>query len=307
MANKAAAIINPFAGKGKARKIWPKYRSTLAKNGIEISEVFSEKPGHAADLTRQTIQRGTQIVIAVGGDGTVNEVVNGFGNEKGVFARTASLAVVAAGTGQDLARTLKVPNRPEDLAESIIKMRLQNIDVGKLSYRRFDNSETENYFVNISDFGFGGLIAKNINGFPRYLGNFLAYISGLVVTLFTHKNPKVVFQIDDGEEVDGRHLAVLAANGQYFGGGMWVAPEAKLDDGLFEFALVGNVGKLDVLRNLPKLYNGKLFQHPKVVYLKGKKLVARSDEEVLIDMDGEAPGKLPARFEIIPNAVRVHV
>lgn len=300
-------IINPVAASGRARAIWPAYLDALQGAGIAFEAVQTTHSGHATELARHALHDGWPWIVAVGGDGTVNEVVNGFFEQERPINPEAVLAVVPQGTGTDFARTAPLPRSPETFLRSVQQKCIRRIDVGCLRCTGPDGAAVQRYFVNIADFGFGGTVAAKVNGYTKILGSFLAYISGLLYVLVAFKNPKVSLRLDDSAPRQGRFFAVIAANGQYFGGGMWIAPQAVLDDGAFEFALIEDVSKLEVVRNLRRLYRGTLHEHPKAVYLRGCKLEAWSDETVLIDMDGEMPGRLPATFELLPASLQLAI
>lgn len=299
------AIINPAAGGGKADKLWQRYSGALKSQGIVCDESFTEAPEQATQLTRKALEQGNELIFAVGGDGTVNEAVNGFFENGRLINPAATLGIIPGGTGADFVRTLKVPNSPEALAESILQPKIRTIDVGCLTCRTLENDPVTRYFLNVADLGYGGALLQRYGKLNRMLPGPPAYFLGLLVNLISYRNPQLSFRIDDGEPQTGIFNAIIAANGQYFGGGMWIAPKAKLDDGLFEFVLIGDVNKLEVIANLRRIYNGTLCKHPKVTCLRGKKLEAWSEETVLLDADGELPGKLPATFEIVPGEMRV--
>ncbi len=298
-------IVNPAAGRGGARKAWPGIAKLLKSARVKYSVDFSRGPGHATQLTREALKSDFQDIIAVGGDGTVNEVINGFFEGDRPIRTDARLGIIPRGTGIDLIRTLPVPNDPRRAVETILDGKTRPFDVGKLTCLSRDGKPLVRYFMNIADLGYGGALIDRVNGFTKFMGSFLSYFVGLLYTLTFYKNEHIRFQIDEEPEEEGVFSAIIAANGQYFGGGMWIAPEARADDGLLEFVLIGDVNKLEVLGNLVRLYRGTLHKHPKVIYRRGKKLRTWSEREVLLDADGELPGKLPATFEILPKAVNV--
>lgn len=298
-------IINPAAAGGKAKYLWPKFTAALEALGLPYSTRFTERPGHATTLTRDSLQEGMTEIVAVGGDGTTHEVINGFFEKGEPVNPKAMLGIVPNGTGADFRRTLNLPKSPDDAAKVISRNLVREIDIGHLRYHTRDGEPASRYFVNVADAGYGGSLIDRVNGYTKFMGSFLAYLSGLLINLLFYRNAPIHVRVDDGEEISGRFSAIVAANGQYFGGGMWIAPEARIDDGLFEIVLIGDVNKLEVLRNLPRLYKGTLHEHPKVTYLKGRKLEIWSENEVLLDADGELPGKLPAVFEIRPGALKI--
>ena len=303
---KIVCILNPAAANGRAKKIWPKFSRALEANGLDYTLLQTERRDHATALTRKALHEGAEEIILVGGDGTTNEVVNGFFEAGELINSNARLGIVPRGTGTDLARTLHLPGKPDAAAQQIAAGKIRRIDLGRLQCTSMAGEPISRYYINIADLGLGGAIIERVDGFTSFLGATLAYFVGLLYTLMFYKNHPVHYQIDDQVEKEGKYSTIFAANGQFLGGGMWAAPRAEIDDGLLDFILVGDVNKLDVLLNLVRLYRGTLERHPKVTVLKGRKLTAWSDDEVLLDMDGEMPGKLPATFEILPGALQVY-
>ncbi len=300
-------IVNPVAANGRASKDWPRVAKALEARGISYEVAFTRGRGDATRLTRQALEEGIREIVVVGGDGTVNEALNGFFDAEGRVVEDATMGIVPRGTGIDLIRTLPIPGDAEKAVEIIAAGRRKRVDVGRLTCRSRDERELVRYFLNIADLGYGGALVDRVDGFTKFMGSFLSYFVGLLYTLTFYNNEPISFRIDDGPEEHGVFSAIIAANGQYFGGGMWIAPEARMDDGQLEFVLIGDVSRLEVIGNLVRLYRGTLHKHPKVVYRRGKKLAAWSEHEVLLDADGEAPGKLPATFEILPAAVQIFV
>jgi len=304
---KLKCILNPAAARGKTRKLWPRLTAELKRLGLAHEVAFTQYPGHGIELTREALKSGFDEIVAIGGDGTVNEVVNGFFENNRLINPEAKLGIIPRGTGIDVIRSLPLPANPVVAAEVIQRANVKKVDVGRLQCLGRDNQPVVRYFLNIADLGYGGALVDRVNGFTKFLGSFLSYFVGLLYTLTFYNNEPIRYRIDDGPEEFGVFSAIIAANGQYFGGGMWIAPGARLDDGQLEFVLIGDVSKMEVIANLRRLYQGKLAENPKVVYRRGKKLEAHSDHEVLLDADGELPGKLPATFEVLPGVLSVYV
>ncbi len=293
-------IVNPRAANGKAGRIWPECAEMLANvlhEGFEVR--FTEWAGHAVDLARQAAAQGCELVIAAGGDGTVNEVVNGLAD---ALPRT-KLGILSLGTGKDLVKTLGIPADLRQAAQVLANGAVRRIDLGRASFVDGSGRQMQRLFVNVGDVGFSGAVVQRVNRSSKALGGFLSYLGGLVTTLLTYSNKLMHITVDGGLDEIALVNAVVVANGQYFGGGMWVAPMAKIDDGLFEVAVIGDVGRLEVIGNVPKLYRGTLASHPKVRYLRGKKVTVTSGDEVLLDLDGEQPGRAPVTFEVLPQAL----
>ncbi|MGQ9561551.1 MAG: diacylglycerol/lipid kinase family protein [Candidatus Oleimicrobiaceae bacterium] len=293
-------IVNPMAANGKAGRLWPAFAEMLGQVLEGDFEVhFTQWAGHAVDLAREAAAQGCELVVAAGGDGTVNEVVNGLAD---VLPQT-KLAIVSLGTGKDLAKTLGIPTDPQQAVQVLTNGAVRRIDLGRASFVDRGGRQVQRLFVNVGDVGFSGAVVQRVNRSSKAWGGFLSYLGGLVTTLLTYSNKLVHITIDGGLDEIAVVNAVVVANGQYFGGGMWVAPMAQIDDGLFEVAVIGDVGKLEVIGNVPKLYRGTLASHPKVRYFRGKKVTVTSGDDVLLDLDGEQPGRAPVRFEVLPQAL----
>jgi YegS/Rv2252/BmrU family lipid kinase len=247
------------------------------------------------------------MVVAVGGDGTVNEVVNGFFEAGTPVNPDAVLGVISRGTGSDFIKTMNLPKEIEGAARALRGRAVKRCDAGRFTSRGPNGKETERYFVNIADFGVGGEAIVRVNNTSKAFGGFLSFLYGTLKTLWVYKGKKVKFTIDDNSQIEQIINTVVVANGQYFGGGMQVAPEAKADDGLFDIIILDDLSFIESLLNIPKLYKGTHIHNPKVRCLRGKTLVAESDEDVLIDVEGEQGGRLPAKFEIIPSSINVKV
>jgi len=298
-------ILNPAAGNGRAGRNRQAIIGLAEEILGEVRFEMTTATGAATALTRKALGQGYDTIIAVGGDGTVNEVVNGFFDNRAPVNPAAKLAVIPLGTGGDFAKTMQAP---ESLRQSLLNIktqREQSCDVGYLECQTCDGMATKRYFLNIADAGFGGTLVQRLNSSAKALGPFFTYLTALVRTLSFYRNPRITIQIDDGPPLEMDVISVVVANGQFFGGGMWVAPEADVQDGLFDIVIIGDLSKAEVLANIHKLYNGSLRHHPRVSCRRGKSVRLSATVDTLIDADGELAGKLPARFEVLPAAIRL--
>ena len=299
-----AVVLNPAAANGRVAKHRERLTRALrdALGPYELLE--TERPGHASQLTRAAVKEGCTRVVSVGGDGTHNEVVNGLFAGQQPVNPDAVLVLVPYGTGTDFSRTLGIPRGIHALAR-LAHAKPKAIDVGCVTYGLPDGGEGVHYFVNVADFGLGGMVVKRVNESTKFFGGFLTFLCAVLHTLATYRNPWVALEVDD-RRIEGPVNNVIVANGQYYGGGMHVAPEARLDSGRFEVYVIGNVGRIEAAINLPKIYRGHLLKRlDKVQYFLARRVVARSEERVLLNLDGEQPGQLPAAFEILPQALRI--
>lgn len=305
MNKKIKLIVNPVAGSSKAVKKWPEIEKRLTKVLGEFATEFTKQAKHATSITRHAIQQGYETIIAVGGDGTINEVVNGFFANKKQINPEASLGIISMGTGGDLVRTLKIPKSIENSATKIKTHKTRKCDLGLMKCLGLNGEPVTRYFINIADAGFGGTLTNLSNRSTKVFGATAAYLIALLKTLFVHETTPVEIKVDDSFSKEQIIRSVVIANGQYFGGGMWIAPKAKTDDGLFDISILGDLTRGEVLANIHKLYNGTMAEHEKVQTLQGRKVSLNSESEILIETDGELPGKLPASFEIMPSVLNV--
>jgi diacylglycerol kinase (ATP) len=304
---RAKFIVNPASANGSTGKLWDTLEQAIGNEIGEVDASFTTAANHATDLARKALDDGFEMIVAVGGDGTVNEVVNGFFDSGAPISTDAVLGVISRGTGSDFIKTMNLPREIEDAARVLKGRAVKRCDAGRFTSRGPDGNEMERYFINIADFGVGGEAVERVNNTSKAFGGFLSFLYGTLKTLWVYKGKKVKIKIDDDSEIKKAINSVVIANGQYFGGGMWIAPEAIADDGLFDIVILDDLSFVESLLNIPKLYKGTHINDPKVTCFRGKTLVAESDEDVLIDVEGEHGGMLPAKFEIIPSSINVKV
>jgi YegS/Rv2252/BmrU family lipid kinase len=299
-------VVNPQSAGGKTERRWPELRSTIQQAYGTFEERFTRAAGDATRLTRQALQDGAELVVAVGGDGTINEVVNGFFDENGPIRPEASFGIVPAGTGGDFIKSLGVP-RDTFAAAAALKSTPRANDVGRLHYVDGAGQPALRHFINIASFGIGGLVDRYVNQSSKALGGKLSFAIATLKAGAAYKNASVRLVLDGGTPKEGRIYNVAVANGRYFGGGMKVAPDAALDDGLFDVITMGDFNFGDLLLRGLDVYSGKHLRNPKVTVQRARRLEASAADgvEVLLDVDGEAPGRLPATFEMLPGALKV--
>ncbi len=275
--------------------------------GMSHDVHVTEGPGHAVEIARDLYGTATKI-ISVGGDGTHNEAVCGYALA-GVPNDKTRVGFLTLGTGGDFRKTLRLPPDPlfqlENIAEDIRKGRSHPIDIGKMTFVDHAGNDVERAFLNIASFGIGGEVDDRVNRTTKLFGGFTSFLIGSLRAAVTYKNKTVRLKLDRKNLGEVTVLNVAVANGRFFGGGMQVAPDAHPDDGLFDVVIIGDLSARELVRLTPTIYMGRHLDQEKVVVHKGRKLVAESDDIVLLDVDGEAPGRLPATFEVVPEAVRV--
>jgi len=296
-------IVNPVAGAYSTRRKWPIISKLLKRVGLSFDFQYTEGVGHAIELARAAASDGYRYLVAVGGDGTVNEVANGILHSTG--AATTALGVVSTGTGSDFARSVGIPRDCATACSALTSPQRLSIDVGVVEYQN-KGQTLRRFFVNAAGVGFDAAVVEKIERLPKFFGGTIPYVAGIVMTLFSYKNKPVVVKM--GDEVEsGRVLNVVVANGDYLGGGMHVAPQAELCDSLLDVVIIGDLGKFELLKELPTVYKGTHIYHPKVRVKKATHITIESPEPMLVHADGELLGESPASFWLIPAALSIVV
>ena len=305
------AIVNPNSSHGRTGKAWPQLESALSGALGKIEVAMSSGPLDATTKTREALVDGVDLIIAVGGDGTVNEVVNGFfapptGPENVAIRPQAALALLMSGTGGDFRKTFKIGTDVGEQVRRIADGQTRAIDVGRIDYTAEDGSSGSRYFINIASFGLSGLVVRSVNDAwltKRISGRF-AFFWASLGALLKYRVPRVRLTVDDEATLEFAVNTAAVCNGQYFGGGMQMAPMARPDDGVFEVVVMRDMTKLELMKDPNALYRGDHIKHPKTLALRGRRVVAEPlESEVLLDVDGEAPGRLPATFTVIPGGL----
>jgi diacylglycerol kinase (ATP) len=303
---KTRVIVNPESNQGRTRRRWTEIKEGLRHFVKEFRYDFTERPFEAIELTRAAIKDGSELIIGVGGDGTMHEIANGFYEDARIINPETSLGIVPAGTGCDLTKSLNIPARLKDALKVITEAPSARIDVGRAMFRSPSGAPMERFFLNIADFGIGGEVVRKVNQ-RRLERRASSYVRCLVETMLQYRNKKLGLRVDGRDLPEGEYLIGAVANGRIFGKGMKVAPQARLDDGLFDTVLVKGMRFLEFCRHGWKLINGSHLSVPKISLIRGRRVeaVSRAEEEVLLELDGEQLGTLPASFEIVPGAMLV--
>jgi YegS/Rv2252/BmrU family lipid kinase len=293
-------LVNPASANGATGRRWPELAHRAETLGLAGDVLFSERPGHLLELAQQAAAGGAGLVVAVGGDGTVNEVASG------LVGSVSELAVLPRGTGVDFVRTHGIPTKLDDAVRVALHGATREIDAGRVEFRAWSGEPGEAWFVNVAGVGMSGAVAKRTNESSKALGGKASYLWSTLAVFARWQNTDVRVQVD-GDARSGRMHEVVVANGRYLAGGMEMCPEATPDDGLFDVLLIGDVTKVDLVRTLPKIYRGTHLPHPKAELLRGATVTVESDEALPIQLDGEQPGTTPVRFEVEPRALRLRV
>ena len=302
-------VVNPSAQNGQLGRRWPEMAADLRRELGAFEEALTAAPGDATRLTRQALESGAGAVVAVGGDGTINEVVNGFFDGQLPVAPNAMLGILPFGTGGDFRKTIPIPKDTREAARVLAARQSRTIDVGHLEMTGPDGKPQGRIFINIASFGMSGLVDEYVNKTSKRLGGRLSFMLATARAGLSYENQRVrlVFDGDESAPADLTINTVAVANGRYFGGGMFVAPQAELDDGQFDVVALGDMGKLDFIRHSRKIYAGTHLNLDKVSQRRARVVRAEPIGEgpVRLDVDGETPGTLPATFRVLPAALRL--
>jgi len=303
-------IANPNSAGGALGRRWPKVARTLERILGPVDHAFTEGLGDGARLSHEAVEAGRGLVVAMGGDGTISEVVDGMFTLDGPVAPEAELGVLPFGTGGDFIRTVELPRDMEAAARRLAAGALRKVDVGRLTYTDDQGEQRSRHFINIASFGVSGLVDRLVNKGTKALGGRLSFGLATVQATARFRPQRAMIRLDDGPEKEVLLHNVAVANGRYFGGGMKVAPEAELDDGLFDVVTLGAMSLKDLLLRGHLIYRGAHLELPQVSLASARRVEARPvdpAEAILLDVDGETPGRLPATFEIIPGALPLRV
>ena len=306
---KTIVIVNPQAGNGRTEKIWPNIESALEKSIGSFEVLQTTCRGDATDLSRRILEEDAARIVAVGGDGHLNEVLNGFIENDLPVNAESRLSFVMTGTGCDFQRSLGISGKWQNAAAKLKDAKVRKIDVGKVTYTAADKTQKIRYFDNIASFGLSGAVDHCLehSRLRDYLGGSPLFLWATIKTVFTHPNQSIRFRIDDGPEEEICSRLGLLANGRYFGGAMHAAPEAELDDGLLDLLMLKEISVAKFLWHLPKIYKGTHLKIPEIFFQKVRKFTAESSEQVILDIDGESPGYLAATFEVLPKILNLQI
>ncbi len=294
-AGRILVIINPSASRGRALRAWSRVRDLVASHGLTFTETLTERRMHAWEIAQDAASQGYTLIVAAGGDGTVNEVINGL-MQVPQPARPA-LAVLPGGTGNDFARGIGTPKRADLAVQALLTGTRKRVDVGQVNDR---------YFGGISGVGFDAEAARQANEWPRWVGGTALYVAAILKMLVTYSPVDARITID-GRAQSLRMFLLAAANTKWYGGGMFMAPHAEMDDGRLAVVYARDLGKLETLALLPQVYSGRHLLHPKVSHTTADEIRVESDTPLSIHADGEIVGRVPAVFRTVRGALEVLV
>lgn len=292
------------AGGGKTKRDWPIIAQILQREDVRYETYFTDRRLHASIIARNKIKEGYSKIIVVGGDGTMNEVINGVFSQKRIHTTEVMLGMISVGTGNDWAKTFNIPADYEGAVRTIKQQKTFIQDAGLVNYRK-NGKEWKRYFINIAGLGFGAKVVERANRMKeKGKSGPMLYFYNIFYSLIRYRSKEAVIEID-GTSYDRKIFALNVGIGKYNGGGMIQVPHAIADDGLYSITLIKKIGKLNVIANMKKLYNGNIVKHSKVETYMAKSVQIDGSSLLKVETDGESLGHGPVRFEIIPRSVTV--
>ena len=300
-------IRNPQACSGKGAKLWPKIETLLKAAGVSYSEMETSRPLHAFEMARDLVRTGSTHIIAVGGDGTVNEVVNGIFSQSEHNPANIVLTQFPIGTGNDWRRTVGIPTKLEACVQMLQDFKEIKQDVGRVTWANKQQEETR-YFANVAGMGFEALAGQKANAQKAAgKGGIMGYVSALIATLRQFDSLEAEIFVDGKPLPKGEIFSLSVGICKFNGGGMMPCPKAIYDDGLLDLTLIRDLSKAAVVANIPRLFNGKFVKHPAVFQYQCKTIEVRTGLTNLLETDGEVIGQGSSTFSIIPKALRVAI
>jgi YegS/Rv2252/BmrU family lipid kinase len=298
-------LVNPAAANESTRGVWPQIAAAMENKGLKFEHHMTSAALQATEVVREALRKGFTTIVAVGGDGTANEVVNGFFDGETPINPQARLAIISRGTGCDLIRTLDIPKDYEGAIEVIARNQEKTMDLGLVEYQTYDGAVGLRWFANIADAGLGGTVCHRVNNKSKSAGGFLSFLSGTVWSILSYKNGFARVEADGELIFEGLVTMAAVANGRYFGGGMHLAPQASINDGKLDLVLLRGMNKLALLGNLARIYKGTHLTHPKISIHAVSEVKVTGENPMPLELDGETPGIIPVRFMVRPGAIKV--
>lgn len=297
-------IINPTAGGGQVKRNWQSIETRLKKENVGYEFRFTTAPNDATVFAKKALTEGYHKFISVGGDGTNHEIVNGLFDSNDKIPENVKLGFFPSGSGNDFLRSLNISNDIDKAFNRLHVKKTIAIDIGKLTFTKNGQRNSE-YLISVAGTGFTADVTKTANDHFKFLGK-SCYFVAVFPNLFTFKNVELNINVD-GKEFKRKSCMTVVANSSFFGGGMKIAPNASLQDGLFEILLFREFNLLELLFNFPKVFKGDHISHSKVEVSRGKHILISSAKPQNILADGEIVGETPVEFQMLPNVLNVCV
>lgn len=304
MDKKILAIINPASAGGRTAKIWPQQRSYFQQEFSSLDEIYTQKAGEAVNIAAKAVEKGYDYLLAVGGDGTVNEIANGM-LKTGPKNLETKLVVYAQGTGSDLSRSLKLPTDIKEFIALIKRGKSRNLKLIKAEFNGPSGDRKKRYFLNIADCGMGAEVAKNLNQSRKVIDGSLSYLLSILKTLFIYQNKAAELKVDGKLIYTGSLNTAIIANGNYFGGGIKIAPAADLFSDKLNLILLKDISKIAIILNLIKAYQGSHLKHPLVESYLAEEVSISAAQSLELELDGESMGKTDVKFKAAEQKIAV--
>ncbi len=302
-------VVNPASAAGRTGRHFDAIARAIRAALGDFDCAFTRAPGDGVRLAREAVDRGGRLVVAVGGDGTASEVIDGLTAEDGPRHPDARFGFVPRGTGGDLRRTLGLPEDVDSAARALASGKEAVIDLGRIEYAGPGGALQVRHFANVAGLGISGVVSRRVNRGVKLPSGKLSFMLASARSLLSWADQPVRWRVDGGPWREERLTALSVCNGRFFGGGMQVAPGARMDDGLFDVVVWRGLGLSDFVTKRRMLYDGThvTLENTRVVRARSVEAEPLGGAEVLLDVDGESPGTLPARFTILPGALRIRV
>ncbi len=305
MSQKWLAIINPVSGGNKDQQQSRKIISHLVNQGFDIDAKLTYDKGSAINIAKEAVENNYRNIIVIGGDGTLNEVVNGVLQQQTIPSSEVKIGMFSLGTGNDFIRTMKIPKDYESATDILLQGKTKTIDAGLVSFH-IDGKKTSRYFINVLGMAFDGAVTESANSTKGAIGK-MTYLKSVVTTLFKYEPTKIKIEVDDVGVADETIYCINIGNCKYSGGGMRMVPDAIPDDGLFDITIMKPLPNLVALANLHRLFNGTIKKLKQVTALRGKKLKIYSEPEICAEAEGEFLGWSGFEVNIVPKAITIFV
>jgi YegS/Rv2252/BmrU family lipid kinase len=300
---RVCVIVNPAAGAGRTARRWPEIVNWLKDLGLDFSVSVTEGPGHAVELAKSAASTGPEMVVSIGGDGTMNEVVNGIHDAGGLWQ--VALGVIGTGTGGDYLRSVGLPNRCDEACRRLLNSGKRKVDLGVLEYTE-DGRHRSRLFVNFAGVGFAGEVVRRTTRQFKSLGRTPSYLLAVISTFASHRNSMVRLTVD-GEVSERKIATLILSHGKYGGGGMQVAPNADPSDGFYDVLVIGDISRPDLIASFPRVYRGTHLTHPKLTLRQAREVEFQSHSPMAVQVDGDlVPGEA-VRFSVLPKALTLAV
>jgi YegS/Rv2252/BmrU family lipid kinase len=302
VAQRTLVIANPWSRNGATGRRWQGVEARVREVLGPVEVEHTRGPRDAERIAREAARAGVERILVAGGDGTLSEVASGL--VAACLADRVEIGVLPLGTGGDFLRSADLPRDLEGALSCIAAGATRSLDAGRVRFLGHEGEPREACFVNVSSFGISGLTDEIVNQTTKVFGGTVSFLIGTIRAILQYQSENVRVIVDGEVAHDGPLVLATAANGRFFGGGMRVAPEAEVDDGLFDVVILSQLSIAELLRKLPLIYRGTHLGDPAVSLWRGRVVEAQAPPgRVKLELDGEPLGSLPATWELLPGVL----